>query len=1852
MSTGPLNLDWSFSPTLNLQKFNIILQELKTSLGKMGGDIKLIDESKIIAAFQKVDREAGKTGQTIKDSFAKGAEGANKIDSGLKLVENRLKSTSSLSEKAFNFANISQSLGAIGSSMSQLSSSTVAIDTGLRNVGTLGVKNWKEFEGMMDGFVKRGADASIVTKSLYDAISAGTVKSAGGIADLKGAQEFLGSAAKLAKAGLVDMTVTTDALTTVLNSYGATAQEAGKYSDQLFGAVKLGKTTVAELAPSLYNVVPVAKQAGISFDQVAAGLATITKSGVPTAEATTQLRTLITELIKPAGNLDLAMKKAGVSLESIKAEGLQSSLVKLNDTFKDMGIISSQAFSSIVALGGFNAMNLVDSTGAKVALDDLQYIQTSAVGAVDEAYSLAADSIESRSKRLWGSIQSGINSAMSFVGPGLTSIMNVMPQLSSTMTAFAAIKFLNPVQGIKSLYSSMLLLGSKSTAIFQSISSGASVMGAQLARGAKAWQLATTFNPGGVKAQIQNIITAVSAMIPAFGGVAVAEGTAAASATTMWAAIGGPITVIVAGIAVLVGALFGISAIMGSLRKKSAEENLKLVESEISKNDSLKQTYESQLQIEEQKLKKSQELTAKYAIDQLAKPAGAGDSAAKQTLLELEQTYPGVIKAGMSYKEAMKAIGDEQERAAQKIVKYEASLYDLEEAQTKLTIKKDNLNAQKEAEDITKLMTKSTQGWFDSAVSWLTGSSAAEQKAVDAMNSFKQGIYTATTDNDLKEKVVDFQLAIWQDPRFSSIPEEDKIKMVNSIKKMGEDQGKALKSAMESVKKYGGKISDYLPKVTEEDAGVFGKAFAWISNTVMGALQPLMDILKGAGMYFGEFIEWISKLAASAAWSAIQSVSSALASSFRFIYDAMVSLTLYIKDKALGAWETLLNVFKSIPGASKFIETSMQFVKSAFNGVVGVVTKAWETIKGIYTTVVDFFALLGKKGRGDEEVKNEKLTNAQIDKAYKRRLNSIKSFISNVKDANAEEIKVNYDKQAEYLKWIKENKKITEKEYADWSLKLQNAMNDAVKVLNLGTSKEEQRQSLFAKFQELFDNAADMSYNTRKDTATSLLKLSDAAIRSRIVSEKEMAELTIKARKLIRSVSGGGPGDSEQAQKDYDEYAKVQNELSKKRLDVAQKQIEDEYLAEKVKLDDSYKKKIIDYNKRITDYQKEIEKSKDSKLIEDRKNAIEGIKQLMNYEEAENNTALEELYKKLAEKRIKEIDKNSKDELSALKDKESALRDLIESMGNNISMQSFLASQQYQTDIVYKETDNRISKILSEQEAYKALSTQIMKYDLILKQATNGDITLSADELENYKKKLTETQSALQAYINSENLSNEQIIALKLNNQQKIAVLQKQQIYDLAEFEISLIKDSSKQKYEYDLLLATQNYEEKLSKAKGILKDEMQAFLEFQKEKLAIEQQYALRSQSVWTTGLTTIANSFSNSMSELTFNIDDTQQKESLKKIDEEEKAMSQSLAARTTEYEDYLSKLSELDKQRAEQSANIAEQMNEQMLAAIKKSLADAQNNIQQSLNANLENYKTYAASTATIEKQISDLQMQSKNDDEQNSHVYAQKINNLSEQKAEVASESEKIIQAAYAQTGLIAGLVFGQMLADHKSFAKSSVLASLSAVQALVPIFIVEILGKEFATKSLAGIATAGLLTGLMVAALSAAQAGVSSMKFRHGVVDLQGPGTTTSDSISARLSKRESVIPAEGTITNLPELRWLVKNKDNMLNYYIDEEPERLKEAFYHIAEAKDLMKMGPVINMLIEDRNKDTVAEVRKMRYENRILNKKIEILTKEVKEGYIRRRETFEHNINLELNDTELLSRADHKKLTSVRRG
>ncbi len=188
-----------------------------------------------------------------------------------------------------------------------------------------------------------GEGTQTLAKGLFDILSASIPASE--------AMDVLNVSARAARAGLTTTAIAADALTTLINSYGESADSAGFFSDILFQTVKRGKTTFAELAPVIGTVASLAATAGVSAEEFGAALATLTRNGVPTAIAVTNLRAIISSYLKPTDEAIEMSKELGIEfgLAAIQSKGLSGAMNDIAGLAPD---VAAKLFPNIRALTG------------------------------------------------------------------------------------------------------------------------------------------------------------------------------------------------------------------------------------------------------------------------------------------------------------------------------------------------------------------------------------------------------------------------------------------------------------------------------------------------------------------------------------------------------------------------------------------------------------------------------------------------------------------------------------------------------------------------------------------------------------------------------------------------------------------------------------------------------------------------------------------------------------------------------------------------------------------------------------------------------------------------------------------------------------------------------------------------------------------------------------------------------------------------------------------------------------------------------------------------------------------------------------------------------------------------------------------------------------------------------------------------------------------------------------------------------------------------------------------------------------------------------------------------------------
>lgn len=159
-----------------------------------------------------------------------------------------------------------------------------------------------------------GKGSTELAEAAYQALSASV--------ETKDVMGFLGDATGLAKAGFLETADAVDVLTTIINAYGYSASDANMIANQLIQTQNDGKTTVNELAQAMGQVIPTASALNIPLEQLNAAYVSLTKQGINTANSTTYLNGMFTELADGGSTVsEILQNKTGKTFGQLMKDG-------------------------------------------------------------------------------------------------------------------------------------------------------------------------------------------------------------------------------------------------------------------------------------------------------------------------------------------------------------------------------------------------------------------------------------------------------------------------------------------------------------------------------------------------------------------------------------------------------------------------------------------------------------------------------------------------------------------------------------------------------------------------------------------------------------------------------------------------------------------------------------------------------------------------------------------------------------------------------------------------------------------------------------------------------------------------------------------------------------------------------------------------------------------------------------------------------------------------------------------------------------------------------------------------------------------------------------------------------------------------------------------------------------------------------------------------------------------------------------------------------------------------------------------------------------------------------------------
>ncbi len=234
-----------------------------------------------------------------------------------------------------------------------------------------------------------------INQSIYQAVSLGI--------DYKDSLAMMKDAERLAVAGRAELVSTTELLGGTLNAYGESVDKAAKYSDVFFETVRLGKTTIPELAASLSRVTGLAANAGVPIETLASAIAALTATGAPTEQAITGIRQAIANIIDPAKKAREMAAALGIDFNAaaLQSKGFEG---VMRDIYQATGGNTEQIAALFESTKALNAVLTLASDKSGKFAESLKAMQA-ASGSTEAAYRKMADTFASANQQLANNVK-------------------------------------------------------------------------------------------------------------------------------------------------------------------------------------------------------------------------------------------------------------------------------------------------------------------------------------------------------------------------------------------------------------------------------------------------------------------------------------------------------------------------------------------------------------------------------------------------------------------------------------------------------------------------------------------------------------------------------------------------------------------------------------------------------------------------------------------------------------------------------------------------------------------------------------------------------------------------------------------------------------------------------------------------------------------------------------------------------------------------------------------------------------------------------------------------------------------------------------------------------------------------------------------------------------------------------------------------------------------------------------------------------------------------------------------------------------------------------------------------------
>jgi len=376
-------------------------------------------------ALEEAAKAADKATEEIADYGKKSEEAGGKSE---KFGEKSKEAITSLND-VLTTAGVAVAIKEITEAFAECSEKASEFEVNVAKITTVADTSVRSASQLSEGISALSMDVAKSVNELaeaeYDAISS-SIETADAI-------DFVDTANKLAVSGFTDSATAVDVLTTSINAYGMQASEASMISDYLITTQNLGKTTVDELSKSLGMVIPTAAAYAVELDNLSTGYSVLTSNGVATAQSTTYLKSMLSELADTGSTVaGILLDETGRSFTELNEDGysLGDVMQILGDSVGGNATAFSNLWNSIEA--GTGALSLYNSGAEKfnAYLDEMR----NSVGATAKAYEVMTNTTDYSTQRMENSFNNLSIAIGEDLNPTISDLQNDIADVTDKFT--------------------------------------------------------------------------------------------------------------------------------------------------------------------------------------------------------------------------------------------------------------------------------------------------------------------------------------------------------------------------------------------------------------------------------------------------------------------------------------------------------------------------------------------------------------------------------------------------------------------------------------------------------------------------------------------------------------------------------------------------------------------------------------------------------------------------------------------------------------------------------------------------------------------------------------------------------------------------------------------------------------------------------------------------------------------------------------------------------------------------------------------------------------------------------------------------------------------------------------------------------------------------------------------------------------------------------------------------------------------------------------------------------------------------------------------------------------------------